>query len=71
MNIFLIIVGSIIWYVIGCASFIYWWTNEYDFETSTVLVALCAGLIGPIAFLVGWGIHGSYQDKVLIKKRGE
>jgi hypothetical protein len=68
------IILGIIWYLSGVASFIYWWTSEFDIKSRQVLVmllALCAGLFGPISFIFGFIIHGEPGNpgKVLIKKR--
>lgn len=60
------------WYVIGVLSFIFWWTKDYNITVFEVPLTLLIGIIGPIAFLIGWVVHGdmSYKDsKILIKKR--
>jgi prepilin signal peptidase PulO-like enzyme (type II secretory pathway) len=67
MNIYLIIALCIIWYIIGATSFIYWWTREFDFTTTELLFALMAGILGPLAFFLGYSIH--YQNTSLINPR--
>ena len=71
----MLILGTIIWYIIGISSFIYWWTTDYDLElnVSLILGLIIIGLVGPIAFLIGYSIHGKPNPKaiVLIKKRKE
>lgn len=60
------------WWIIGAASFIFWWTKEFDFETEDILMAFGVGFIGPLAFIVGWIIHGSPFNgvsKTILKKR--
>ena len=60
----------ILWYLVGVTSFIYWWTNTNDLTTFDFVVSLLMGLIGPIAFFLGWTIHGdSTEHRILIKKR--
>ena len=59
------------WFFSGLASFIYWWTQEFDFETSDIWFAILMAWIGPIAFLIGAVCHTpSGRPKVLIKRRG-
>lgn len=62
------VVGAVLWYLSGTASFVFWWTKTYDFEAGELFVAAFAGVVGPIAFLVGWSIHGERQ-RVLVRKR--
>lgn len=67
------IILLVIWYVIGCVSFVYWWTKEYDFETSDLILMFLAGTIGILSFWLGWWIHGGEHEikdnRTLIKKR--
>ena len=64
-----------IWYLFGVFSFGYWWTTQHNIEIGTLFIAIFAGLLGPIAFVLGYAIHGehsnsqSFFSKVLIKKR--
>lgn len=48
----------VLWWVIGSASFIYWWTSEYDLTLCSAIGSLAAGVCGPITFFIGWCIHG-------------
>lgn len=69
MKIFLL--TAAIWYVVGVASFIYWWTKEHDFELRDVKFALFAGLFGPVLFVLHLLVD--YKDglrTVLLRKRG-
>lgn len=63
------ILGLIGWWIVGMSSFIYWWTKDYDLDINAAGGALIIGVAGPIAFFIGWLVHGD-TDKVLIKKRG-
>lgn len=62
-----IILAGICWYGVGVFGFIYWWTSEYDLDTTEFAMALIIGIIGPLAFLFGWMIHSS--GKSWIKQR--
>ena len=59
----------ITWYVIGVVSFIYWWTEDYDFSHNELPLAVITGVLGPIAFLMGWTMHGKNPSKPIINKR--
>lgn len=77
MEAFLFIVISIVWFISGAASFIYWWTKEYDFTWDHVPLMVVGGVCGPLSFLIGWCVHGQLvfsrlfgvKDGVLFKKR--
>jgi uncharacterized membrane protein len=62
----------IVWYVLGVAGFIYWWTSEYDLTMGNLVSGCIFGVIGPVTWIVGWSIHGPCSDnaKTIIKKRG-
>lgn len=67
----LMVLLCILWYISGVASFVYWWTKDYDFSASEILLAALSGGYGPIAFIIGYTIHGTNTDKkVLLKRRG-
>lgn len=53
----MIVIPLILWYLIGFASFIYWWTRDFPFTVVEMPVAILAGLGGPFAFIVGYFIH--------------
>lgn len=47
------------WVLSGSASFVYWWTTEFDLTVSDILGSLAIGfLMGPFAYVAGWLIHG-------------
>jgi len=48
----------VIWYLIGVCSFIFWWTTEHDLRVGDFLLALLVGTFGPVAFIMGYIIHG-------------
>lgn len=60
------------WWIIGAAGFIYWWTREYDFTADLITLLIGCGLVGPLAWIVGYTIHGTSEDggpRVIFKKR--
>lgn len=81
MEAFLFIVICIVWFISGAASFVYWWTKEYDFTWDYVPLMVIGGVCGPLSFIIGWCIHGEsvfgdaftkvfkVKDGVLFKKR--
>jgi hypothetical protein len=64
-----IAVSVFVWWAIGAASFVFWWTKQYDFRSEEIGLMCAAGLLGPFAFIAGWSIHGNW--KVIIRRRGE
>lgn len=65
-----IIAVAVLWYALGFAGFVYWWTKDYDFTQSEIGGAVFFAFLGPITFVMGWMVHGD-TDKVLFKKRGQ
>lgn len=62
----------LLWYVVGVAGFVFWWTRDYDLTTHHIVNACLAGVMGPISFVVGFLIHGESwcgANKVIFKKR--
>lgn len=59
------------WYAIGVASFVYWWTSEFDLKPQDVAFGAIVGIVGPFVFLLGWIIHGDSlgNASILMKKR--
>jgi hypothetical protein len=68
MSIF--ILCSLLWWVTGSAGYCYWWTNEYDLRTDDIPMAVLTGILGPMAWFVGWSIHGNSQKTIFHKRRG-
>lgn len=61
--------GGLIWYAIGVASFIYWWTTEMDFTATELKQAVIMGFLGPITTLICFILIIEKENKVIIKKR--
>ena len=63
------------WVLSGLGSFVYWWTTEHDLTLSGLMGFLLFGvLVGPLAYIIGWVVHGDTSDNkrepfVVIKKR--
>ncbi|MGS1071481.1 hypothetical protein [Burkholderia glumae] len=58
------------WFAVGCISYVFWWTTDYDFTTTELPIMVFSALfLGPMNFLVGWIIHGWRREKMLIRKR--
>ena len=51
------------WYTIGYQSFVYWWTKDFDFTKTELPLAIYTGFLGPIAFFMGWCLHGEPKSK--------
>jgi hypothetical protein len=58
----------VLWWVVGSASFIYWWTSEYDLTLAAAIGSLAAGVCGPITFFIGWRIHGESRPPIILIK---
>lgn len=69
MTTLLIVLAAFLWWFSGFASFVYWWRHSYDLTTTDFTLAVGAGLIGPIAFVVGALIHGNNTPTIILPKR--
>lgn len=71
------VIIAFLWYIIGVWSFIFWWTKDSDLKLIHFMFGLVTGLTGPIAFILGWFMHGDpikwgsliNFSKVIKKKR--
>jgi hypothetical protein len=57
----------ILWWLSGSASFIWWWTKDYDFTQGEIIICFFSGFLGPLSFFAGWGLHGG--KSTIIKRR--
>lgn len=66
-----IILGVVAWWASGVASFVYWWTKDFDFDVGDAVFAAFTGLfLGPLMFPIGWNVHSPpTSPHVLIKRR--
>ena len=61
----------LVWWMIGVAGFLFWWTKEFSFNSDEIGIAILVGFIGPLAWVIGvFTHHGPSKPRVLIKKRG-
>lgn len=66
----MIVLLIFLWWIVGAGSFIYWWTKYLDFTVGEELVvAVIAGVFGPLAFLIGWMVHGDKPEITIFKQR--
>lgn len=68
----ILVMLCVVWYVIGFASFVYWWTSKHDLEGEEMPLAVVSSFFGPINFLIGWRTMGDplfNPDRVFFKKR--
>jgi hypothetical protein len=65
----MIILTCILWWLIGMAGFIFWWTKDDDLDSNTLLFSFFVGLSGPLTWLIGFFIHGSTSKIIIIKRR--
>jgi len=68
MNI-LIIIGFIIWYIIGFITLVYDWTGKWDLDINGFIVILHCSVIGPFAFIL-FVVPELLNNKIIMKKRG-
>lgn len=61
----------ITWYIIGVASFIYWWTEDHDFRLNEIPMLVLFGSLGPVTFLMGWMDSKDLPNPVLKRRREE
>ena len=55
----ILILIMLLWTALGTVSFIFWWKKDFDLRVSDVLIGTVFGsILGPLAFIVGYFIHG-------------
>lgn len=64
----LVLIALLLWFLSGILSFIFWWTQDFDFTLKEVPISLIVGLAGPTSFLLGFTLH-SKSTKILIERR--
>lgn len=68
--IWIITLGVFVWWLVGFAGFIFWWTSKHALLATDLLLAILAGFTGPFAWLAGYCIHGPISSgKIIIEKR--
>lgn len=64
--------GLAAWYAIGVSSHIFWVRNQYDYTSSYIPTSLFCGIVGPMAFWIGWTVYRTRSTKpprLLLRKR--
>tara|TARA_R110000803_G_scaffold209521_2_gene279304 strand:+ start:362 stop:574 length:213 start_codon:yes stop_codon:yes gene_type:complete len=69
MEMTLIIMGLVVWYLVGMYSFYYWWTKDHDLTTDELGLMFCVALAGVITWFLGRSIHGNNKSQTVFKKR--
>lgn len=64
-----VLAGLLAWWLIGATGFIYWWTDDYDLTPKVLPLVAGVGLIGPLAWVAGYAIHG--DEVVILPKRAK
>jgi len=59
----------VLWYLIGCYSFYYWWTKDFDLTTNELMAMFGIGFSGPFAWFIGLNIHDGDGKYIIFKKR--
>ncbi len=57
------------WYAIGFFGHWWWWTKNYDYEVTDLFIGLFVGLLGLLAWLLGFWNQYEINKKVLFKQR--
>ena len=69
MEIVLIVIGVILWYVIGVAGYVFHETYDSDITSREIPLMLAMGFARPLSFITGWIIIPRGRKNVIFKKR--
>lgn len=60
----------LVWYVIGVAGFLYWYTSRNDFisDLSLITIAILSGVLGVFNWIIGYVVSHRKVNRVLIKR---
>lgn len=63
--------GIAAWYALGVWSHVYWLRNKYDYKSSDIATSVFSGIVGPLAFWIGWSVYGNQkpEPRILLRKR--
>lgn len=67
MSIVLILIAA--WMICGAAGFIHWWRADWPLTTCELPMVFIGALMGPVAWLVGYAIHGKSQCRTILPRR--
>tara|TARA_R110000744_G_scaffold359491_1_gene466804 strand:+ start:283 stop:531 length:249 start_codon:yes stop_codon:yes gene_type:complete len=67
----LLVTAILVWFFIGVAGCVYWYSKDYDVTTDQLGLMIACGLIGVFSWGLGFLIHGSFKIKyrTFFKKR--
>lgn len=69
MDLFYIIALLLLWYVVGIAGYVYWWTSEFNLDLGDALFGLVIGALGIFTWPIGWAVHSKSSARILMKHR--
>ncbi len=57
---------ALLWWLCGFCGFLFWWNRQYEgIGPVDILSGALAGVLGPMAWVVGWTVHGAYVRRRL------
>jgi len=62
----------VVWYMVGIAGVIYWFTKDFDLKYEDIISVVVLGLYGPISFIIGYFVHGDSiipSKTIILNKR--
>lgn len=67
----MLILGFILYLLIGAFGFLFWWTKDYDFTIGEIPLLVPASLLGPISWIFGYIVHANHNINpiILVRKR--
>jgi hypothetical protein len=68
----IVLLAILLWWAVGVAGFVFWWTNEHDLEIGDLTLGVIAGVMGPLTWPIGWCIHGDHSasSRPIMRRRG-
>jgi hypothetical protein len=58
----MILLVFIAWYLMGIASFLFWWSREFNIITNDLFMSLIVGVLGPTAWMLGYIMHSNVTN---------
>ena len=53
----------LLWCLSGPASFIFWWTKDYNMRSIDFFLAFLCIILGPITYFIGYDIQGACRGR--------
>lgn len=57
------------WWITGFLSSRYWWKKDYEVSLSSNILLAWSGLLGPIAWPMGWFLHACRNPEAISKPK--